>query len=163
MDVRAGIFVDYKSEFARGVAETVWSGLSRAASASPGGGKVSTYWDGIDRRDVIAIMSSKGPPRIREWEVSIFVVGQDRPDAIDEITPLENPSGETGLCGVIVATPESASPLAGPLLYQGVERLKERSVKTGNIEPALLRAYPDECEAYARQILERLRKASRNT
>lgn len=155
MNARFGIFVDYKSEFAKSVAEAVWSGLSRSAAAS-GGGKISTYWDGIDRRDVISIMASKSPPRLRDWDATIFAIGQDRPDAIDEITPTKDTSGNAGLCGVIVATPETASPLAGPLLYQGVEHLQSIGVRIGNIEPALLRAYPEECEAYAGRLLERL-------
>ncbi|WP_119070429.1 hypothetical protein [Rubrobacter indicoceani] len=155
MDARVGIFVDYKSEYARGVAEAVWSGLSRAA-VSGGGGKISTYWDGLDRRDIVAIMSSKAPPRPRNWDASVFVVGQDLPDAVDTLTPLRDTAGDFGLCGVVVATPEAASPLAGSLLYQGVEHLQQRGVRAGNIEPALLRGFPDECEAYARRLLERL-------
>ncbi|MGI8650364.1 MAG: hypothetical protein ACR2KW_08295 [Rubrobacter sp.] len=155
MDARVGIFVDYQSRFARGVAEAIWSGLSRATVAS-GGGKVSTYWDGLDRRDVVAIMASKAPPRPRDWQATIFVVGQDIPDTIDALNPFKDEAGDFGLCGLIVATPEAASPLSGPLLYQGVECLTESGVKVGNIEPGLLRAYPEECAAYAQRLLERL-------
>jgi hypothetical protein len=58
---------------------------------------------------------------------------------------------------VIVAVPERPSPLAGSLLYQGVERLTGNGVKAGMVEPALLHAIPAECERYARRLLERLR------
>lgn len=155
IEAKVGIFVDYRSDLAKGVAEAVWSGLSRAAAAT-GGGKISTYWDGLDRRDVVSIMAAKAPPMPRNWDATIFVVGQDRPDTIDALDPAKDEKGATGLCGLVVATPEAASPLAGPLLYQGVERLKEKSVRTRDIEPALLRAFPDECQAYAERILERL-------
>ena len=40
--------------------------------------------------------------------------------------------------------------------YQGVERLTRGGVKVGAVEPALLHALPDECESYAKRILERL-------
>jgi hypothetical protein len=57
---------------------------------------------------------------------------------------------------VIVAVPDEPSPLAGSLLYQGVERLTGAGIKVGMVEPALLHAVPVECERYARRLLERL-------
>jgi hypothetical protein len=57
---------------------------------------------------------------------------------------------------VVVAVPDRPSPLAGSLLYQGVERLTEEGVKVGAVEPALLHALAKECESYAKRILERL-------
>ena len=66
-----------------------------------------------------------------------------------------------GLYGIVVAVPDRPSPLAGSLLYQGVQRLTEDGVKAGTIEPALLHAVPEECERYARRLLERLQGAHR--
>ena len=91
----------------------------------------------------------KGP------QVYIFTVGQDRPDAVDAVCPVGEP-GSSHLYGVVVAVPDSPSPLAGSLLYQGVERLTEGGVKVRAVEPALLHALPKECESYAKRILERL-------
>lgn len=149
-EARVAIFVDYESKLARGVAEGVWSGLSRAA-LDTGGSKIATYWESLESNDVISIALSRTPSKSQE--ISIFVVGQDRPDAIDEI---EVPPGGSSVFGVVVAVPDAPSPLAGPLLYQGVERLKEKGVKAASVEPALLHALPTECESYARRLLERL-------
>jgi hypothetical protein len=63
--------------------------------------------------------------------------------------------------GVVVAVPDRPSPLAGSLLYQGVQRLIDAGVRAGAVEPALLHAVPEECERYARRLLERLRGVHR--
>jgi hypothetical protein len=42
-----------------------------------------------------------------------------------------------------------------------VQRLIGNDVKVGMVEPALLHAVPEECERYARRLLERLRGAHR--
>ena len=62
---------------------------------------------------------------------------------------------------VVVAVPHRPSPLTGSLLYQGVQRLTDAGVKAGMVEPALLHAVPEECERYARRLLERIRAAYR--
>lgn len=155
-EAKVAIYVDYGSELARGVAEGVWSGLSRAALDS-GSAKIAAFWETLDSKDVISLALSKSPPEARSQEISIFVVGQERPDVIDEI---EVPPGGSKVFGLVVAVPDSPSPLAGPLLYQGVERLKSKGVRAASIEPALLHARPGECESYARKLLGRLPKES---
>lgn len=153
-EAKVAIFVDYGSDLARSVAEGVWSGLSRAAlEDAAGSARISTFWEKLDSKDVISLALSKSPAGSRSQEIAIFVVGQERPDSIDEISV---PPGGSKVFGVVVAVPERPSPLAGSLLYQGVERLKARGVKASAVEPALLHALPDECEAYARTLLKRL-------
>ncbi len=150
-----GIFVDYESPLARGVAGSVWSGLSRAA-LDAGYEKTTARWEGL--REPL------DPGKLSGLSVRVFAVGQDRPDAIDAVGCAGAPDdgSSRGLYGVIVAVPDRPSPLAGSLLYQGVQRLTEAGVKAGAIEPALLHAVPAECEAYARRLLERLREARRS-
>ena len=92
--------------------------------------------------------------------IHIFAVGQDRPDAVDAIGAVGDPSSPR-LYGVVVAVPDRPSPLAGSLLYQGVQRLTDDGVRAGMVEPALLHAVPEECERYARRLLERLQGAQR--
>jgi hypothetical protein len=87
-------------------------------------------------------------------QVHIFAIGQDRPEAVDAVGPVGDPG--SSLYGVVVAVPNRPSPLAGSLLYQGVEWLTGGGVKVGAVEPALLHALPKECESYAQRILERL-------
>ena len=137
--------MDYESPLARRVAGDVWSGLSRAALES-GFTKTTALWESL-REPVPA--GPNGPP------VHLFAVGQDRPDAIDAVGALGDP-GSSRLYGVVVAVPQRPSPLAGSLLYQGVERLTGSGVRAGMVEPALLHAVPEECERYARRLLERL-------
>lgn len=144
----ASIFVDYESRLARRVAGEVWSGLSRAA-LERGHVKTSALWESLER----------SPKTFAEGSVGIFVLGQDRPDAVDAlgVTRAEG----IRLYGLVVAVPERPSPLAGALLYQGVRRLTESGVRAGIIEPALLRALPAECERYARRLIARLEAARR--
>ena len=143
-DTTVGILVDYESPLARRVAVDVWSGLSRAALEA-GFTKTTALWESLrENRD-----HANGPP------VHVFAIGQDRPDAIDAVGAVGDP-GAPHLYGVIVAVPDEPSPLAGSLLYQGVERLTGTGVKAGMVEPALLHAVPAECERYARRLLERL-------
>jgi len=144
-EATVGILVDYESPLARGVAGEVWSGLSRAALEA-GFTKTTALWKGL--REAWSL--TEGP------SVHIFAIGQDRPDAIDAVGAVGNP-GAPHLYGVIVAVPGKPSPLAGSLLYQGVERLIGTGVKAGMVEPALLHAIPAECERYARRLLERFR------
>lgn len=146
-ETTVGIFVDYDSPLARKVAGDVWAGLSRAALDS-GYTKTTALWESL--REEWSTKPLDGPL------VHVFVIGQDRPDAIDAVRAAvhdENPR----LYGVIVAVPSRPSPLAGSLLYQGVERLTGAGVRAGLVEPALLHALPQECESYARRLLERLR------
>jgi hypothetical protein len=139
-----GILVDYESSLARRVAGDVWSGLSRAALEA-GFTKTTALWKSL-RED-------RDPEKVTS--VHLFAIGQDRPDAIDAVGAVGDP-GASHLYGVIVAVPDEPSPLAGSLLYQGVERLTATGVKAGMVEPALLHAVPLECERYARRLLERL-------
>jgi len=145
-ETTVGIFVDYASPLARRVAGDLWSGLSRAALEA---GHVSTtaLWDDLrEQRD---------PKKLEGPSVHVFVVGQDRPDAVDAVAAVGDPA-RPHLYGVVVAVPNRPSPLTGSLLYQGVQRLTEIGVKPGMVEPALLHAVPEECERYARRLLERL-------
>lgn len=141
-----GIFVDYESPLARKVAGKVWSGLSRAA-LDAGNTKTSALWESL--REPRNENISEGPAAY------IFAIGQDMPEAIDCIQPVGEVDAHR-LYGIVVAVPEQRSPLAGPLLYQGVERITDSGVKSGAVEPALLHDHDAECERYARRLLERL-------
>lgn len=141
--------MDYESPLARRVAGDVWSGLSRAALEA-GQVKITAHWE--------SLREGRGIPE--EPRVHVFAVGQDRPDAIDAIGVVGDPSAPR-LYGVVVAVPDRPSPLAGSLLYQGVQRLTDSGVRAGAVEPALLHAVPEECERYARRLLERLQGAHR--
>ena len=143
-EATVGILVDYESPLARRVAGDVWSGLSRAALEA-GFTKTTALWKSL--RETRSPL--EGPP------VNVFAIGQDRPDAIDAVGAVGDP-GAPHLYGVIVAVPDRPSPLAGSLLYQGVQRLTGTGVRAGMVEPALLHAVPAECERYARRLLERL-------
>jgi len=144
-----GILVDYESPLARRVAGDIWSGLSRAALEG-GHVRITAFWESL--REAKQIPEH---PRIY-----VFTVGQERPDAVDAIEAVGDPAAPR-LYGVVVAVPDRASPLAGSLLYQGVQRLTDSGVRAGAVEPALLHAVPEECERYARRLLGRLQGAYR--
>ena len=144
-----GILVDYESPLARRVAGDIWSGLSRAALEG-GHVRITAYWESLREERSIPV-----EPRLH-----VFTVGQERPDAVDAIEPVGDP-GVPRLYGVVVAVPDRPSPLAGSLLYQGVQRLTDSGVRAGAVEPALLHAVPEECERYARRLLGRLQGAHR--
>lgn len=146
MGPTAGIFVDYESPLARGVAGRIWTGLSVAALGA-GYTKTTALWE--------SLRASRSLSRLQGPRVHIFAVGQDRPDAVDAVRPIGDPEA-SHLYGVVVAVPDRPSPLAGSLLYQGVGRLTGGGVKVGAVEPALLHALPEECESYAKRLLERL-------
>jgi hypothetical protein len=150
-EAAVGILVDYESPLARTVAGDIWSGLSRAALES-GHARITALWESL--REVGDRGVTKDPP------ICIFAVGQDRPDAVDAIGPFGEPA-DARLYGIVVAVPDRPSPLTGSLLYQGVQRLTDAGVRAGMVEPALLHAVPEECERYARRLLERLRGAYR--
>lgn len=141
--------MDYESPLAREVAGGIWSGLSKAA-LSAGYTRTKALWGNL--------RAPGSPEKLEGPGVHIFAVGQDRPDAVDAVRPVGDPRA-SHLYGVVVAIPDRPSPLAGSLLYQGVERLTEGGVKAGAVEPALLHALPKECESYAKRLLERLRGA----
>jgi hypothetical protein len=127
----------------------VWSGLSRAALQA-GQVRVTAHWESLREDHNVP----------EELLIHVFAVGQDRPDAVDAIGAVGDPSVPR-LYGVVVAVPDRPSPLAGSLLYQGVQRLTDAGVRAGSVEPALLHAVPEECERYARRLLERLQGAHR--
>ena len=141
------MLVDYESPLASRVAGEVWSGLSSTALKA-GFTKTTAFWQSL--RETSTTTPPEGP------SAHIFVVGQDRPDAIDAIGAID--ASEPHLYGAIVAIPDKPSPLAGSLLYQGVGRLTESGVKAGMVEPALLHAVPAECERYASRLFQRLSK-----
>jgi hypothetical protein len=146
------MFVDYESPLARRVAGDIWSGLS-AAALSAGSTKTTARWE--------SLRETRSPGALEGPLVHVFVVGQDRPDAIDAVSPVGGPDA-LHLYGVVVAVPDRPSPLAGSLLYQGVERLTGGGVKAGSVEPALLHAAPAECESYSRRLLDRLGEIETN-
>ena len=148
-EATVGILVDYQSPLARRVAGDIWSGLSRAALES-GQASVTALWESLSESSGIS----------EEPVIYVFTVGQDRPGAVDAIGDVGSPTASR-LYGVVVAVPDRPSPLAGSLLYQGVQRLTDAGVRAGMVEPALLHAIPEECEHYARHLLERLRGACR--
>jgi hypothetical protein len=143
------ILVDYESPLARRVAGDIWSGLSRAA-LEVGHVRITALWESL----------REGRSIPEEPRIHVFAVGQDRPDAVDAIGVVGDPAARR-LYGIVVAVPDRPSPLAGSLLYQGVQRLTDAGVKAGAVEPALLHTVPEECERYARRLLERLRGAHR--
>ncbi len=149
-ETTVGIFVDYESPLARRVAGDIWSGLARA-SLRTGRAKTTAIWESLGEKEE--------PEKIEGRSVYVFVVGQDRPEAVENVGAVVKPDNGP-LYGVVVAVPDRPSPLAGSLLYQGVERLTGSGVKAGTIEPALLHAIPQECESYAGRLLERLGKIS---
>ena len=154
---RVEIFVDYESPLARKVAGDIWSGLSRAALGA-GYARITALWESLGEGHEAT--AHEGIPVIH-----IFVVGQDRPEAIGSIGA-ERDDGESArssIYGVVVAVPDRTSPLAGSLLYQGVGRLTDDGVKVGSIEPALLHALPQECESYAGRLLQRLQQRLRES
>ena len=142
------LFVDYESPLARAVAGGIWSGLS-AAALGAGYTRITALWE--------SLRETRDPAQLEGPLLHLFVVGQDRPDAVDAVAPVGEPKSPQ-LYGMVVAVPERPSPLSGPLLYQGVERLTGGGVKPGLVEPAPLRAAPGECELYAGRLLERLRR-----
>ena len=148
-----GILVDYESPLARRVAGDIWSGLSRAALEA-GHTRITALWE--------SLRETGGAGVAKDPLIYVFAVGQDRPDAVDSIQAVGDPASPP-LYGVVVAVPDRPSPLTGSLLYQGVQRLTDAGVKAGMVEPALLHAVPEECERYARRLLERLRGAYRTT
>jgi hypothetical protein len=146
VETTVSMLVDYEGALARRVAGEVWGGLSRAAlDGGAGYTKTTAVWDSL--RETAGTEAS-------EAAVRIFVLDQEFPEAVDS---LESVAGGAPLHGLVLAVPDRPNPLAGSLLYQGVERLKESGVKPGCIEPALLRAEPGECERYAGKLLERLK------
>ncbi len=143
--------MDYESPLARRVAGDVWSGLSRAA-LDAGYTTTTALWESLgERRD---------PEKPADQPAYVFILGQDRPDAVDAVGALGEPEVPR-LYGLVVAVPERPSPLAGSLLYQGVQSLTDAGVRAGMVEPALLHALPEECERYARRLLARLEGAQR--
>ncbi len=151
-ETAVGILVDYESPLARRVAGDIWSGLSRAALAA-GHTRITALWESL--REGGSREVAREDPLIY-----VFAVGQDRPEAVDAIEAVGDPASPR-LYGVVVAVPDRPSPLTGALLYQGVQRLTGQGVRAGMVEPALLHAVPEECERYARRLLERLRGAYR--
>ena len=148
-EAAVGILVDYESPLARRVAGDVWSGLSRAALEA-GQAAITALWESLRESQEIS----------EEPLIHIFAVGQDRPDAVDAVGAIGDPAAPR-LYGVVVAVPDRPSPLAGSLLYQGVQRLTDADIRAAMVEPALLHAVPEECERYARRLLERLPGARR--
>lgn len=143
------IFVDYESPAAHRVARDIWSALSRRALNSGLSG-ITARWESLHHPRAFA--------GFRGSSVHVFVIGQDRPEMVERIGALGR-SETSPLYGVVVATPERASPLSGSLLYQGVGRLTKEGVRVGAVLPALVPVSPKtECEAYAAQLFNRLRQ-----
>ena len=143
------ISVDYESPPAHRVARNIWSALSRTALNS-GLADITARWDSLQAQKEF---SEPG-----DSPAHVFIIGQDRPEAVELITVLGRAQGPR-LYGVIVATPETPSPLSGSLLYQGVGRLTAGGVRTGEVLPALIPASPKtEGEAYAAELLARMLK-----
>lgn len=136
------MFVDYESSLARQVAKDVWAELSRAA-LDVGFTKSTALWK--------SIREERGQERPDAPLLNVFIVGQDRPEEVDAMGAV----GNSNIYGLVVAVPDQTSPLAGSLLYQGVERLTATGVRVGRIEPTLLNASGVECGAYARHLLQR--------
>lgn len=148
MEAKVGIFVDYESPLARRVAGDIWSGISRAALGT-GYDKTTALWRSLDKPGE--------PERLQGALAHVFVLGQDRPETVDNVGAVAPESPR--LCGVVVAVPDRPSPLSGSLLYQGVGRLTDAGVRAGDILPALVPFVPKtESEAYTARLLDRLRR-----
>ncbi|CAN5858940.1 hypothetical protein BH23ACT11_BH23ACT11_20220 [soil metagenome] len=144
------ISVDYESPPAQRVARDIWSAFSRRALNSGFDG-ITARWEALKEHEDA---SGYGDP-----VVCIFVVGQDRPEAVERIRAFGD-SESSPLYGVIVATPVRPSPLSGSLLYQGLERLTATGIRAGAVLPALVPVSPKtEGEAYAARLFERLQEA----
>ncbi len=145
--------MDYESPLARVVAGGIWSGISSAALGM-GYSSITASWESLraprSQRDLQGVF------------LRVFVIGQDYPDAVDAVAPVGEPEAPH-LYGIVVAVPDRPSPLAGSLLYQGVERLTSCGVRAGLIEPAPLHAVVGECKLYAERLLGRLREIRRGT
>lgn len=147
-EAAVGIFVDYGSPLARRAAEELWAGLSRAA-LDAGRTGVTASWETLSGS--AGLVAGPG-----DLPLCVFVVGQDRPDAVDDVRAVGNPS-DARIYGVVVAVPDPQSPLAGSLLYAGVRRLTEGGVRPGSVLPALLPARRSaEGGAYARRLVSGL-------
>lgn len=143
------ISVDYESPSAYQVARDVWASLSRTALDSGLAG-ITARWEILREQETVS--------DIGDSAACIFIVGQDRPEAVAHIAAPGGP-GPPRLYGVVVATPAGPSPLAGSLLYQGVGRLNDEGVRAGAVLPALIPTFPKtEGEAYVARILSRLRE-----
>ena len=143
------ISVDYESPSAHRVARDVWSALSRTALNSGLAG-ITARWESLQKQEVVS--------KLEDSPAHVFIIGQDRPEAVELIDVPGNP-GVARLYGVVVATPERPSPLSGALLYQGVERLTAKGVRAGAILPALVPLSPKtEGEAYVARLFGRLRE-----
>lgn len=148
MEARVGIFVDYESPLARRIAGDIWSGISRAALGT-GYDKTTALWKSLGEPG--------GPENLEAVLAHVFVLGQDRPEVVDNVGAMV--PGGSRLCGIVVAVPDRPSPLSGALLYQGVGGLTDAGVRAGDILPALIPAVPKaEGEAYTALLLDRLRK-----
>ncbi len=144
------IIVDYESPLARRVAGDIWSCLSRAALEA-GHARVAALWESLE--------APGSPESSPQAGVRVFVLGQDRPEAVDRVGAVVARSGEARLHGVVVAVPEQPSPLSGALLYQGVEGVTRSGARAGDVLPALVPVAPlTECEAYTARLFERLQK-----
>ncbi|MGB3682213.1 MAG: hypothetical protein WA990_06960 [Rubrobacteraceae bacterium] len=140
--------MDYESPLARRVAGDLWSGISRAALGT-GYDKTIALWKSLGEPG--------GPGGLEDSLAHVFVIGQDRPEAVEDIGM--KATGSSRLCGMVVAVPERPSPLSGALLYQGIGALTDAGVRAGNVLPALVPAAPKtEGEAYTARLLDRLRK-----
>lgn len=144
-EATVAVLVDYESPLARRVAGEVWSGLSRAA-LNAGYVRTTARWG--------SIRESRSREDHENLLACVLVMEQGLPEAVEAVG---QDAGGVPLYGMVVAVPEQPSPLASSLLYQAVERLTESGVKAGAVEPALLRAAPEECERYARRLLEHIK------
>lgn len=153
MEARVGIFVDYESPLACRVAGDIWSGISRAALGA-GYDKTTALWRSLNEPGE--------PENLQEALAHVFVLGQDRPEAVDKVGAMV--PGGTRLCGIVIAVSERPSPLSGALLYQGVGSLTDAGVRAGDILPALVPVVPKmESEAYTARLLDRLRRIQART
>ena len=144
--------MDYESPSAHRVARDIWSTLSRIALNSGAAG-ITARWEGLK--------NTRAAPGVQDPSIDLFIVGQDRPEAVEYVGVFEDP-GASRLYGVVVATPGGPSPLAGSLLYQGVERLTGEGIKAGTVLPALIPVSPKtEGEAYAARLFGRLQEMRR--
>lgn len=145
MEISVNMIVDYEGELSRRVAGEIWSGLSRAAlDGGSGYVKTTAAWGSL-------LESSGGVPKAA---MHIIVLDLEHPEVVERLREM---FGGASLYGLALAVPDRPNPLAGSLLYQGVERLQESGVRSGCIEPALLRADPGHCERYASKLLDRLK------
>ncbi len=141
------MLVDYESPLAGKVVGRIRPGLS--------GGMIGLeYSKPTGLWESLWVPRSKG--RLKRPRIYIFVIDHERLDNVNVVRSVGDPGAF--LCNVVAVTVRP-NRLAGSLLYRGVERLDERTIRVRAVDSTLRHAFPSACEYHARRLLERLQVA----